>query len=558
MSLFADPSERFAGELRAAEERLRAAGLGGRRAFVALARHLAGRLGLAPELWPDGPDAPESAHLERLPLSPELDLFGLAYERFFSDLWKGERGQYFTPRPLVELVADLAQLRPGDRVLDPTCGSGGFLVAALARGADPDGIEVDPDLVALARLNVALHGGNPRAVTAADFFAAPDDGERWDAILANPPFSVEVADPAVLRRYTLADGRARVGSDILFVEAALARLKPGGRLVTVLPYTVLSGAPFVAARAWMDTVAVREAVVSLPEGMFRPFGGTPTRACVIALRKRPAEVRPMLAAVIEHPGYDPRRQTFRRTEPDELVGLRMHLRGAPFARARRVPPTDDAGGGWIPEEALRASAIAPGVPVFALSDRADLVKGRVPLDPDEAVTVVDFADVDKGTGEVVDARVEAGATCEGVPFEEGDLLFGRMRPELNNVVLARRPRAGLPSRMAGSGEWVRLRPRGEAAFTLLALRSRFARDQLVVTGGQTRPRARVEDIAGLELPDPGPSARAALDTLLTDTWAERQRLRRRLDALEGLYERFGRGEIDAPALEAEVERLRGV
>ncbi|MDP2311087.1 MAG: N-6 DNA methylase, partial [Pseudomonadota bacterium] len=460
-------------------------------------------------------------------------------------------GQYFTPRPLVELVADLAQLRPGDRVLDPTCGSGGFLVAALARGADADGIEVDPDLVALARLNVALHGGNPRGVVAADFFAAPDDGDRWDAILANPPFSVEVADPAVLARYALARGRARVGSDILFVEAALARLKPGGRLVTVLPYTVLSGAPFAAARAWIDSVAEREAVVSLPEGMFRPFGGTPTRACVIALRKRPAEVRPMLAAVIDSPGYDTRRQTFRRTEPDELVALRLHLHGGPYARACRVE-----GSGWIPEEALRASAIAPGVPVFVLSERADLVRGRAALDPSADVTVVDFADVDKGTGEVVDARVEPGATCEGVSFDEGDLLFGRMRPELNNVVLAVRPRPGLPARMAGSGEWVRLRPRGQAAFTLLALRSRFARAQLVVTGGQTRPRARIEDIAALQLPDPGPAARAALDALLTETWSERLRLRQRLTALDALYDRFGRGEVDAASVEAEVLRLR--
>jgi len=546
-----DPSERFAGELRGAEERLRAAGLGGRRAFVALARHLARRLGVAPDLWPEGPDAPESARLDRLPLSPELDLFGLAYERFFSDLWKGERGQYFTPRPLVELVADLAALRPGDRVLDPTCGSGGFLVAALARGAQVDGVEVDPDLAALARLNVALHGGEPRAVVAADFFAAPDDGERWDAILANPPFSVEVSDPAVLARYGLAAGRQRVGSDILFVEAALARLRPGGRLVTVLPYTVLSGAPFAAARAWVDDVAVREAVVSLPEGMFRPFGGTPTRACVVALRKRPAAVRPMLAAIVEHPGYDPRRQVFRRTEPDELVGLRMHLRGAAYGKAARVP-----GAGWIPEETLRDSGIAPHVPVFALSDQADLVRGGGTVDPTRDVTVVDFADVDKGTGEVVDARVEPGATCEGVAFEEGDLLFGRMRPELNNVVLARRPRPGLPPRMAGSGEWVRLRPRAQRSFLLLALRSRFAREQVVVTGGQTRPRARVEDIAGLKLPDPGPAARAALDELLAETWAERARLRERLTTLDGLYERFGRGEIDAATLEAEVRALR--
>jgi SAM-dependent methyltransferase len=551
MSLFADPAERFAGELRAAEDRLRANGLGGRRAFVALARHLAGRLGLAPELWPDGPDAPAAARLDRLPLSPELDLFGLAYERFFSDLFKGERGQYFTPRPLVELVADLAQLRRGDRVLDPTCGSGGFLVAALARGADPDGLEVDPDLVALARLNLALNGANPRAVQQGDFFADPPAGD-WDAILANPPFSVEITDPRVLGRYTLAAGRTRVGSDVLFVEAALSRLVPGGRLVTVLPYTFLTGTPYAAAREWIDEVAVREAVVSLPEGMFRPFGGTPTRACIVALRKRPAAVGPMLAAVVEEPGFDPRRQTFRRTEPDELVALRLHLRGAaPFARACRV-----ADAGWSPEEALRTTGIAEGVPVFALGDRATLVRGRGRVDPDAPVTIIDFADVDKGTGEVTDAAVRPGADCDGVPFEEGDLLFGRMRPELNNVVRAVRPRPDLPAQLAGSGEWVRLRPGAEPSFTLLALRSSFAREQLVVTGGQTRPRARVEDIAGLTLPDPGPTARAVLDTLLEETRAERLRLRQVLDAVDHLYERFGRGEIDAATLEAEARRLR--
>ncbi len=551
MSRGGDASERFAGELRAAEDRLRAHGLGGRRAFSALARHLAARLGLAPELWPEGPDAPAGARLDRLPLSPELDLFGLAYERFFTDLFKGERGQYFTPRPLVELVVDLARVRPSDRVLDPTCGSGGFLVAALARGTDVDGMEIDPDLVALARLNMALHGANPRSIQQGDFFSEATGEDRWDVVLANPPFSVEITDPHVLSRYRLAQGRTRITTDVLFVEAAMNRLAAGGRLVTVLPYTVLGGAPFAGVRAWLDTVAVREAVVSLPEGMFRPFGGTPTRACIVALRKRPAQVRPMLAAVVEQPGFDPRRQVFRRTEPDELLGLRLHLRGGPFARARQV-----AEAGWIPEEVLRTTGIAPGVPTFSMTDQADLVRARPAFDADEPVTVVDFADVDKGTGEVIEARVVSGGACEGVGFDEGDLLFGRMRPELNNVVLAVRPRAGLPPRMAGSGEWVRLRPRQEPAFTLLALRSSFARAQVAVTGGQTRPRARVEDIISLHLPDPGAEARAALDTLLSETRAERLRLRRRLEAIDAAYERFGSGELCAAALLAEVERLR--
>ncbi|MFZ5475534.1 MAG: N-6 DNA methylase [Myxococcota bacterium] len=545
----ADASERFARELRAAEERLRAAGLGGRRAFVALVRHLAARLGLARELWPEGPDAPASARLDALPLPADLDLFGLAYERFFTDLFKGARGQYFTPRPLVELVADLAAIRPGERVLDPTCGSGGFLVAGIARGGDVDGVEVDPDLVALARLNVALHGGNPRAVVPGDVFRDVVE-ERWDVILANPPFSVDVEERDVLARYELGQGRARVASDALFVEAAMRRLRPGGRLVTVLPRSVLSGAATAQVRAFLDRVAVREAVVSLPEGVFRPFGGTPTRACVVALRKRPAKVAPALLAVVDHPGFDPRRKSFRRSEPDELAALRLHLRGG---AAYRKSCHGDA---WVPDEAIAADGVADGVPTFVLGEHAELVRGREPIDRAARYTVIDLADVDKGTGEVVDARVLRGEDVEGGAFEEGDLLFGRMRPELNNVVRATRPRAGLPARLAGSGEWVRFRPGRHGDFLLLAMRSRFARAQLPVTGGQTRPRARAEDIAALRLPDPGESARAELDATLRSLRAERLRLRKRLDEIDALYDKFGRGELTAWELEARVRAMR--
>ena len=121
-------TQSFAAQLRGAEHRLRAVGLNGRSAYAALCRHLAQRLQLPKSLWLDGPDAPPSAGLASLELTAEIDLFGLAYERFFPEVFKGERGQFFTPRPLVEMMADLAELKPGERVLDPTCGSGGFLV----------------------------------------------------------------------------------------------------------------------------------------------------------------------------------------------------------------------------------------------------------------------------------------------------------------------------------------------------------------------------------------------------------------------------------------------
>lgn len=481
-----DAAERFAAALRAAEDRLRAAGLGGRRAFVALIRHLARRLDLPAALWPEGPDAPPEAGLDRIPLSGDIDLFGLAYERFFTDLFKGDRGQYFTPRPLVELMVDLAQVRGSDRVLDPTCGSGSFLVAALCRGADVDGIEVDPDLAALARLNLALHGANPRAVRTDDFFRAEPDA-AYDVILANPPFSVVIDAPEALAGSVLAAGRSRIGSDILFLEVAMRWLRPGGRLVTVLPFGVLANASSAPLRSFVDAVAVREAVVSLPEGVFRPFGGTPTRACVVSLRKRPALARPMLAAVIKSPGFDVRRKRYRRTEPDELAALRLHLHGT-SSQATLFPAPAFAGARlvsapvWVPEEAFVDTGMT--APTFAVRD---VVRQRPTrrVDPARDTTLVEFTDLDKATGEIIGGRTRRGGG--GVELRAGDVLFGRMRPELNNVGRASAPGVGPPD-LQGSGEWFVFEADDTPNFIVLALRSSFARAQLPVTAGQTRPR----------------------------------------------------------------------
>ncbi|MBM4391355.1 MAG: SAM-dependent DNA methyltransferase [Deltaproteobacteria bacterium] len=540
MSLFADPAERFAAELRLAEERLRAHGLGGRRAFVALVRHLAARLGIATELWPDGPDAPASARLESIPLSPDLDLFGLAYERFFTDLFKGKRGQYFTPRPLVELVTDFAQVRAGERVIDPTCGSGGFLVAAASRGADAEGIEVDPDLAALARLNLALHGASPRAVTVADFFAS-EPAEAYDVVLANPPFSVDIHRPDVLSRHGVR--RARVTSDELFLRAAVRWVRAGGRVAVVVPWSLLTGPAYDDLRAFILAHFAREAVVSLPEGVFLPFGGTLTRAAVLVLRRLPARVSPTLCAVVSRPGYETTRRRFRRTEVDEIVALRLHLRGAPYARAARVhdPP-------WVPEEALAGNE-GLGVPRFRVSERARVRSGGARRGSEAPATVLTLADVDASTGEFMHATVKSGHEVDGlVPVVEGELLFGRMRPELRNIAVAERPDDSLPTGLVASPEFVRVQAEKEPDFLLTALRSSFALPGLAATAGQTRPRARTDDIAALQLPDLPEALRAAFDAELGRVRRERRRLRQRLGDLERAYEAYGRGEIDAVAL----------
>jgi len=546
-------SEDFAVSLRAAEDRLRSVGLSGRRAYAALCRNLAQRLNIPEHLWLDGPDAPAKARLERIQLTAELDIFGLAYERFFPEVFKAEHGQFFTPRPLVELMADLVNIRPGDRVLDPTCGSGTFMVVAQSRGAEIDGIEVDPELVALCRLNLALHGANPRAVQQADLFRRPPT-DQWDVVLANPPFSVRIDDPEALQYFSLARGRGRVASDALFLQAAHDRLRPGGRLAVVLPRSILANDSYAWLRAWLDARFVRRAIVSLPEGIFRPFGGTTARASVLVLEKHPATAGDFAVGVVQDPGYDTSRKTFRRTDGDDLAAMRIEYANDSMVRA----PCGSRS--WTPESFLRQTSIPEEVPVLTLGEVAPLAKVQSfrPTDAaPEGFTEIDLADIDKHTGEVATARACTGSEFKGskTPFDEGDLLFARIRPSLNNVVIAQRPHPDLPSALAGSSEWIRLQPEHQRHFALVAARSSFVRDQLKGTGGQTRPRIKADDLPGLFVPDPGPANRQKMDRIVERAFAVRLQARREMDAVASMYEAFGRGELSEWELEKALDQF---
>ncbi|HCH62161.1 MAG TPA: hypothetical protein DFR83_05105, partial [Deltaproteobacteria bacterium] len=379
----AHPLDRW---LVSAERQLRATGMTGRRAYAALCRLLARQLELPPDLWLDGPDVPAHVTLPSAPIVDDVDLFGLAYERFFPEVFKAEHGQFFTPEPLARLVVALTDIRPEDRVLDPTCGAGTFLVLAAACGAKVAGIEVDPELVALCRLNLALHQQSPNAVRSADLFRLPLPEEgAFDVLLANPPFSVPITDPDTLRHYRLADGRSRVQSDVLFLEAAHARLKPGGRLGVVLPWSLVSNTGFAGTRAWLEEHFVRRAVVGLPEGVFRPFGGAAGRAAVVVLQKRPAAARPWIASMVHHLGYDPRRQRLVPTQPNGLAAL---ARAARDGTAPRAPANAQT---WSPATLDTGPGHANDRPTMPLGALAPVERRSLRTTGNEPLTEVDLA-----------------------------------------------------------------------------------------------------------------------------------------------------------------------
>ncbi|MCB9670453.1 MAG: N-6 DNA methylase [Alphaproteobacteria bacterium] len=502
----------FARSLAEAEERLRAAGLTGADAFRALRDTLLHRVGRDGE--------PHDALVDLALPAADLDLLGLAYERFFPDLFKGRLGQFFTPRSVVRLLLARLPDLAGLDVLDPTCGSGGLLVLAGRAGARVRGLDVDPRMADLAGVNLALAGVDGE-VRRADFFAA--EPEPADVVVANPPFSVPLRDRAVLDRYAFGQGAERVASDVLFLEALEGWVKPGGHAALVLPWTVVANGSMAAVRDRVDAHWCRRGLCALPEGVFRPFGGAAGRAALLWLQRRPAEDGFMEWAELEDPGYDTRSTRLTPTDDAEVEALAAGRGWRPVA-------------GWLPPTVV---AEGPALASWVTSDTTTTAGGP-------GQVTIDLADTDRSTGEVRPRTVDNHG--RRAVLRGGQVLVARMRPELGNVCLVPE---GLEA--VGSPEWIRL----EAPwphYLLHALRAPSWRASLPPTTGQTRPRTDADTVLATRVPRPSEPVLAEVEALSAHLLREREALRARLAALEHAVHAFVAGGPEAELAEA-VARL---
>jgi len=473
------------------------------------------------------------AAIDDLDFGAGADLLGMASERFFPDLFKGRKGQYFTPHPIVELVLARAGIGPGDTVLDPTCGSGGFLVSAGRRGAEVRGIEIDPYLSELARVNFRLAGIDGE-VAHADFFLTEPD--PVDVVVANPPFSVEISDREVLERYELGVGRRRVLSDWLFLEALERWVRPGGRAAVLIPWSVVVNPSAAPLRARIDENWHREALCGLPEGVFRPFGGAAGRAFILWLR-RGKKRAPTQWASLADPGYDVRSRSVRTTPSKEIDLL---IAGESWSE---IP-----GGTWTPE-------VNSGGRLLAQIARVRNERVVPSKSPDTVFSSIDLADSDRATGEVRPIEVP-GAALVGprVGLRVGDVLVARLRPNLGNVSIARTPE-DFAGPLVGSPEWIALEVPEAPHYVLHALRTPTWRSQLPVTGGQTRPRTTAADVLASKVRWPPEALAQRVDSLSREIHVERAQLGERLQRLQAIIDRYAAGEIDEDELAMELDSL---
>lgn len=268
--------------------------------------------------WGNKERIPESALLglikafNQIRLDPSTvshDLLGAGYEyllKNFADESGKKAGEFFTPREVVNLLVGILRPEPGEAVYDPTCGSGGMLVATInqLRESGKDhrtlrvyGQEINLTTASIARMNLFLHEIEDFEIKRGDTLRAPAFKDTkgavrtFDVVIANPPFSLAnwgadrwAADP----RAFCGVPPARNG-DFAFVQHMVSSMNPGtGRVGVVMPHGVLfRGGAEARIRQCLIKEDRLEAVVGLPPNLFY---STSIPACLLIFRdQKPAE-----------------------------------------------------------------------------------------------------------------------------------------------------------------------------------------------------------------------------------------------------------------------------
>jgi len=267
-------------------------------------------------------------------LDSNLEIIDAAFEYLLPEVAKGKKGQYFTPRHVIDMAVKMLNPQDKEYIIDPAAGSGGFLIHAMQWVWSHDlknvahekqieyarrylyGIDFDDKPVKIARALMLIAGDGrshifklnslsphewqgsdsekekaraelrERLLKTGDYEKDKENEQTFrnfafDLLLTNPPFAGEIREQVLLRDYELTKNKKgklanKAERDLLFIERALQLIRPGGRLAIVLPQGKLNNTNMEYVREWLLDKARILAVVGLHGNTFKPHTGTKT------------------------------------------------------------------------------------------------------------------------------------------------------------------------------------------------------------------------------------------------------------------------------------------
>jgi type I restriction enzyme M protein len=308
----------------------------------------------------------------------DLDSKGVAFEKFLGDFFKGKMGQYFTPRKVIEFTVkmmfeamgkDILKRPNNYNVLDPACGSGGFLLYALdavRKFADANfdigsaqwhnhwhsfaernlyGVEINDQIARVCKMNMIIHDdGHTNVISTSSLDKMADitqyhkdfKADYFDMVLTNPPFGATIKGSEtgdLLESYKLGKGKKNQKTEILFIERCIDFVKPqDGYLALVLPDGILTNSSLQYVRNFIMERCQILAVVSIPQFAFSHYGAGVKSSVVFLRRKGENETLkdyPIFMAIAERIGYDATGRDDAHNDLDEIFTQYLAFKANP-------------------------------------------------------------------------------------------------------------------------------------------------------------------------------------------------------------------------------------
>jgi type I restriction enzyme M protein len=284
------------------------------------------------------------------------DVRGDLYEYMLSKLTTaGANGQFRTPRHIIRMMVELLDLRPGDNICDPACGTSGFLVSAGEYLREKylneifynarerahyntdmfTGYDMDRTMLRIGAMNMMTHGiQNPHILYRDSLSDQNADGSKYTKILTNPPFKGSLDYDTVSTDLTKVVKTKK--TELLFLALFLRMLKNGGRCASIVPDGVLFGSSKAHVNIRKEIVENHrlEGIISMPSGVFKPYAGVST-AVIIFTKTGAGGTDKVWFYDMQSDGYslDDKRTALEGSDIPDIVA-RFHARDAEEKRER--------------------------------------------------------------------------------------------------------------------------------------------------------------------------------------------------------------------------------